>query len=191
MMGFFMQYCKKFSLFFALFFWLSVALGASSEIHISHAELVSSDETYALYAEMDIYLDQVIETAINKSVPITFQITFDLVKKRKYWFNEDTVSLNKELVLSYHALTRQYLVKQDGQQKSYSSLSEAIQAIAQVSGWKVFARKELEKGEVYQATLQMRLDKKKLPKAIQVDAISAADWNIESSPFEWSFKEDK
>jgi len=168
-----------------------MAFATTSEIHISHAEMVATEEHYALYAEMDVYLDQVVETAINKSVPITFQINYELVRPRKYWFNEEIVNLKKEVELSYHALTRQYLVKQEGQQKSYSTFGEAIQAFAQISGWKVVSKKALEKGESYRAILSARLDKKKLPKAIQVDAISPADWNIESAPFEWSFKADK
>lgn len=191
MMVYFMRYCKKLSLFLGLFCCLSLAAASSSEIRVHHAELVSSEDDYALQAALDIYVDQAVETAINKSVPLTFLVEFQLVKPRRFWFDQKVIAASKELELSYHALTRQYLLKQDSQQKSFSSFSEALQALAQINHWKVVPKKELEKGASYQATLTMRLDKKKLPKAIQADAIASEDWNIASLPFSWPFKEDQ
>lgn len=191
MMVYFMHCYKRFSLFFGLFCWLSLALASSGEINIRYAELMQGDEAYTLNADMEIRVDLAIEEAINKSVPLTFLIEFQIVKVRKYWFNDEIVTTTKEIVLSYHALTRQYLVKQDAHQKSYASLNEALQALSQINEWKVVASKELEKGENYQAALLMRLDKTKLPKAIQVDAIGSEDWNLVSPVFEWSIKEIK
>jgi Domain of unknown function (DUF4390) len=191
MMVYFMRFYKRISLFFGLFCWLSLAMASSGEINIRHAELLPGDDAYTLNAEMEIRVDQAIEEAINKSVPLTFSVEFQIVKVRKYWFDDEITTIKKEIVLSYHALTRQYLVKQDAHQKSYSSLGEALQALSQVSEWKVVATKELEKGESYKAALLMRLDKTKLPKAIQVDAIGSEDWNLSSEVFEWSIKEIK
>lgn len=186
-----MRFYKKVSLFFGLLGWLSLAIASSGEINIRHAELLPGEDAYTLNADMEIRVDQTIEEAINKSVPLTFSLEFQIVKVRKYWFNDEIATTTKEIVLSYHALTRQYLVKQDAHQKSYASLSEALQALSQINEWKVVASKELEKGENYQGALLMRLDKTKLPKAIQVDAIGSEDWNLSSDVFEWPIKEIK
>jgi hypothetical protein len=35
----------------------------------------------------------------------------------------------------------------------------------------------------------VRLDQTKLPKAIQVDAISSEKWNLTSQKFEWTLKD--
>ncbi len=191
MMVYFMQYCKKISVVFGLFCWLGLALASSSAIIIRYAELTPADDALVLNADVDIHVDQAIEEAINKGVPLNFLIEFQLVKPHKYWFDDEIVTLSKEVILSYHALTRQYLVKHETHQKSFETLGEALQALMQISDWKVVAKKELEKGESYQAALLMRLDKTKLPKAIQVDAIGSEDWNLVSPVFEWPIKEIK
>jgi len=57
-------------------------------------------------------------------------------------------------------------------------------------GYRVFAtarkKSDVEKGLLYKALLLMRLDYKKLPKALQVDAIGSDDWKMTSQRFEWT-----
>jgi Domain of unknown function (DUF4390) len=58
-----------------------------------------------------------------------------------------------------------------------------------VNDWKVVEKSQLEKNEVYKAAVQIHLDQKKLPKAIQVDTIASEKWNLTSQKFEWPLKE--
>jgi hypothetical protein len=51
---------------------------------------------------------------------------------------------------------------------------------------KVIQKSELEKGLTYHAILLMRLDYKKLPKSLQVDALGSSDWKMSSQRFEWA-----
>ena len=52
--------------------------------------------------------------------------------------------------------------------------------------WKVVEKSLLDKNEAYRAALLIRLDQSKLPKAIQVEAISSEKWNLTSEKFEWT-----
>lgn len=167
----------------------TLAYAATSSIQIKSAELQAQDEHYSLSADVAFDFDNEIEEAINKGVPLDFLIEFQIVSPRKYWFDDEIVTASKNIILSYHALSKQYLVKRGVHQISFETLSEATQELAELSDWKVAEMSLLEKNEVYNAALLIRLDQSKLPKAIQVDAIASEKWNLSSQKFVWSLKD--
>ena len=184
-----MHFCKKFSFLLLLICAASLAFAADSGINIKSAELQAQDDYYGLNADVDMTFDKEIEEAINKGVPLNFLIEFQIVSPRKYWFDDEIVTVSQTVSLSYHALSRQYLVNRAGHQQSFASLSEAMNELLTLNEWKVADRALLEKPDVYKAALLIRLDQTKLPKAIQVDAIASEKWNLSSQKFEWTLKE--
>ena len=188
-MAYFMRFCKKASLLLLLICMTSFAFAAGSSINIKNAELELQDDYYGLNADVDMSFDKEIEEAINKGVPLNFLIEFQIVSPRKYWFDDEIVTTSQSVSLSYHALSRQYLVNRGAHQQSFASLSEAIHELVTLNDWKVVDKSALEKSEIYKAALLIRLDQTKLPKAIQVDAIASEKWSISSQKFEWVLKE--
>ena len=189
MMAYFTRCCKSISLAFILLLSATSVAFASSAIQIKSAELRAQDDFYKLDADVDMRLDNDIEEAVNKGVPLNFVVEFQIVSPRQYWFDDEVVTATQNITLSYHALTRQYLVNRGKHQQSFENLSEAIRDLANLNDWKVAEKALLEKGELYNAALLIRLDQNKLPKAIQVDAIGSEKWNVASEKFEWSLKE--
>lgn len=187
----FMRFYKKNRIFVglcALFYSLMVY---GNTLEIKSAELGSFEKSYVLNANFEIQLDQTLQEAVSKGVELSFLVEFQIVKPRKYWFDDEIVTARKRINLSYHALTKQFLVGDDQHQKSFETLSEAIHTLERLHGWEILAKNALESGESYQAALLIRLDKEKLPKAIQVDAIASEDWNLASEIYAWSFKDIK
>lgn len=189
-MAFFTRFCKKISVIFALLFACAHAFAASN-LQIKSAELTQQEDFYSLDANIDVKFDKEIEEAINKGVPLSFLVEFQIVSPREYWFDDEIVTLTQNVTISYHALSRQYLVTRGEHQVSFDSLSEATKELGNVKGWKVLENSLIEKGESYKAALLIRLDKTKLPKAIQVDTLSTEKWNLVSQKFEWVLKEPK
>ncbi|ABE48454.1 MULTISPECIES: DUF4390 domain-containing protein [Methylobacillus] len=163
------------------------AIAIQSSLSIESAELVASEDgDYLLDADFDLTLSPGLEEAVNKGVPLNFLVEFQLVSPRRYWFDDEIVSLTSKVSLSYHALSRQYLVNRDGHQLSFASIQEAKEEISRLRNWQVIDGSLLKKGEPYQAGLRMRLDQSKLPKALQVDTLSSEDWNMASERFRWT-----
>ena len=188
MTAFFMRFCKRINLLL-LILASSLAFAAGSSINIKSAELESQEDYYVLDADVDLSFDKEVEEAINKGVPLNFLIEFQIVSPRKYWFDDEIVTTSQNVSLSYHALSRQYLVNRGAHQQSFDSLTEAVQEIVTLDEWKVVEKSVLEKPATYKAALLIRLDQTKLPKAIQVDTIASEKWNISSQKFEWVLKE--
>jgi hypothetical protein len=163
----------------------SAQAGNSSNIHIKSAELTLVEDAYVLNSEFDISLSPFIEDALNKGIPLTFLVEFQLSTPRKYWFDDEVVSQSHHLTLSYHALSRQYLINRSGRQQSYSSLQKAKEDLSKIKDWAVLDKRVLKKGEAYQAALRVRLDQSKLPKPLQVEAAGSEDWSILSERYRW------
>lgn len=184
-----MHCCKKIKQLLCVFLFASfatTAIASNSSLNIKSAELVAYEDGYLLNADVDIKFNDEIEQAIIKGFELNFLVEFQLASPRRYWFDDEIVTVTHRVTLGYHALSRQYLVMRGDQQKTFSSLEEAKQELSEIRDWIVFKKSDVEKGEVYKAALLMRLDHTKLPKALQVDAIGSDNWKMTSQRFEWS-----
>jgi len=189
MMASFMRCCKSISLFLVFVFACSFAWAEQSGITIKHADLKADGEEYRLSADLEITLAEEMEEAINKGVALEFVYTFELMRPRTFWFDQEVVKRITRITVSYHALSRQYLVSHNGRQTSHEILSEAMIELVQLYDWTVFKESDIESGEEYEARLGVSLDESKLPKAIQVEAIGSEDWRLVAEPYEWSLKD--
>lgn len=192
MMVYFMHYYKSIKLhclliLLTLFFAFSpFAHAANSSVHVKNAELIALEESHALNADFDISLSPVLEDALNKGVPLTFLVEFQLTSPRRYWFDDEIVTQNQYVTLSYHALSRQYLVNRNNHQQSFPNLQQAKEEISTIKLWSVVDKKLLKKGDAYSAAIKIRLDQTKLPKPVQVEAIGSDDWNMASERYHWT-----
>lgn len=170
-----------------LWVWLGSAGQALADgIEVKNAELVPNNDAYQLNADFDITFSPEVEEALNKGVALNFLIEFQLVSPRRYWFDDEITSASQHIRLSYHALSRQYLINLPQHQKSFATLQEARDALSQVRDWVVVEKSQLGKGESYQAMLRLRLDHSRLPKALQVEAIGSEKWNLVSERYRWT-----
>lgn len=186
----FMRYYKKTKALLCLLFFtlLTVPLvwAAASSLSIKTAELVAADEAYVLNADFDLNLSDAVEEAVNKGVPLNFLIEFQITTPRRHWFDDEIVTTTSKVTLSYHALSRQYLVNRDNHQQSFASLQEAKADFSHLRDWQVLEKSLLKKAENYQAALRVRLDQSKLPKPLQVDALGSQDWDMVSERYRWT-----
>lgn len=185
----FMHYCKKIKVIFcvvALVFFSSSVLAEGSSLRLRSANLTVYEDDYLLNADAEINFGSEIEKAILKGFVFNFLIEFQLLTPKKYWFDDEVATVVQHVSLSYHALTRQYIVMRNDQQRAYATLDEALEDLSIIQDMKVFQEADVEKGERYQAVLLMRLDQKKLPKALQIEGMTSSEWKISSQRFEWT-----
>lgn len=184
-MDFFTRCCKKTDLlcFLALLCW---AVDASAEgVSIKSAELVPVASSYQLHANFQIEFPADIEKALNKGVVLDFLVEFQLATPRKYWFDDEIITTTRHVELSFHALSRQYLLKVGRHQTSFSTLVEAKDELSRISDWIVFNQSLVTKGEPYEAILRFRLDPSRLPKALQIEGLSSEKWTMVSERYRW------
>ena len=86
------------------------AYANSTSLTIRTAELVAVDDGYVLNADVDMKFSAKVEEAISKGFVLNFLVEFQLAKPRKYWFDDEVVTVVHALALSYHALSRLSLI---------------------------------------------------------------------------------
>jgi hypothetical protein len=176
---------KQLLFFFMCALMAQSAYANSTSLTIRTAELVAVDDGYVLNADVDMKFSAKVEEAISKGFVLNFLVEFQLAKPRKYWFDDEVVTVVHALALSYHALSRQYLVTRGDQQKAFVRLDEALDDLSDISGLKVLKKSEVDLDEAYKAAILMRLDTKKLSQALQGVA-NDGDWGMRSQRFEWA-----
>lgn len=183
--------CKKISLCLLVVGLLTARTALAAGITVEHAELAPAEEAYLLHADFIIDLNTEVEEAINKGVALNFLIEFALMEPHRYWFDEEVTSTSRTIRLSYHALSRQYLINIGSHQATFSTLQEAVQALGRLQDWPVVEKSLLKKGTPYYAMLRMRLDHGSLPKPLQVSAIGSEKWDLISERYRWAPALDK
>jgi Domain of unknown function (DUF4390) len=156
-------------------------------IKIKSFELEKVDSDWLLNATFQIELSPGLEDAVQKGVVLYFQTEFDLTRSRWYWFDEKPALAQRQARLSYQPLTQQYRIASDGFTFSAKTISEALQAVGSVGGWRVMDNAQLDPGKSYTAALRMTLDLSKLPKPFQVNALNNRDWNVSSDWYRFPF----
>ena len=164
MMGFIMRYCSKPEIFaatrvFLLALLLASSLSAKADgIEVKSAELEVVGESLVLKANLEISLSPALDDALNKGVPLNFVTEFELKKPRWYWLDEVIVTAQQHIRLSYHALTRQFQLTNNGQYQNFSSLNEALHELGHFQEWYV-AEKGLVAEKPLAASKPLAVDK--------------------------------
>ncbi len=164
------------------------AISASAEgIKIKSLELERVENDWLLNAAFQIELSPGLEDAVQKGVVLYFQTEFELTRSRWYWFEEKPAFAQRQTRLSYQPLTQQYRISSEGFTFSAKTISEALQAVGTIGGWRVIDNGQLDASKAYTAGLRMTLDLSKLPKPFQVNALNNRDWNVSSDWLRFPF----
>lgn len=190
MMVFSTPFWKKFeaaALLLALLFSAFAALAAQPHgIEVRRAVVVPAEDYYVLDADIDITLSAPLEDALHKGIPLYFQLEFELVRSRWYWFNDKAVTLQQQYRLSYSALTRQYRIGIGAFYQNFVTLSEALQVLSRVRRREDLDPGALSKGSVYMAGLRLRLDTSQLPRPFNLNALGSREWSLGSDWYRWT-----
>lgn len=169
--------------------WLALAacLAHAESLEVREVRLESQEDGWTLYTEFGLELSARLEEAVNKGVPLYFNLEFELTRPRWYWLDEKTLQAGQTYRLSYHALTQSYRLSAGSLYQSFPTLKEALRLLARP---RLFAieRSKIAIGESYVAQVRMRLDVAQLPKPFQINALTSREWNLESDWKKFPFR---
>ena len=183
-----MRCCRKWLSPLLIGALLAAAVARANEISLRNVRLEASDDGYSLSADANINFNARLEEAVNKGVVLYFSADFELTRPRWYWLDEQVTRRSKTFQLSSHALmTRQYRLSTGALYQNYTTLDEALRAIAHLRNWQVLEKGEVKPGHSYVAALRLHLDLTQMPKTFQVGALANKDWTLTSDWLRWGF----
>lgn len=175
------------TLLLALVLFIPVVHAAQPHgIEVRRAVVAPVEDAYVLDADIDVVLSAPLEEALNKGIPLYFQLEFEMVRSRWYWFNDKAVTLQQQYRLSYSALTRQYRVGVGAFYQNFVTLNEALQFLSRVRRREELDPGALSKGSIYTAGLRLRLDTTQLPRPFNLNALGSREWSLGSDWYRWT-----
>jgi len=183
-MDYSMRFFKKINIIFASFFiLLLIVIGDTftfsdeSKILIKDVVISKNNNFYNISFNQELKLDYLIREAIDKGIPLVFKLTLKVVKLDDIFPAKIIKKEVRYYQIEYKALRKIYRIYDINEQKhEYKNMDEAIQKMLQV---KSLEFSFIDDGMNYELWLNAALERKKLPKPIQVNFFNKT-WNIGS-----------
>lgn len=166
---------------------LGFSSAAADGIKIRHADTKLVNNVYWLNAQIEYDFSKKMLEALKNGIPITVQLDIEVSRHRDYLWDEKVATLEQRYQLQYHALTKQYLLKNlnSASQHSLSSLKSALAALGNITDLPLLDRKLLDDHEQYSARMQASLDVEALPVPLRLLAYFTSGWRLSSEWYEW------
>ena len=176
-----------------------ITFNVSAAISVTNATLVPKTATsvsaseenevrdYVLSANAVIELNQVIENGLYSGVPLFFNATLKITRTARWWLDRTVFSQTARFSLVYYELTRHYRVTGTGQMESrnFRSLLDALDYIGTLRNLPVQLSDTLRDEHSYIASLNLTLDEKSLPLALQPFVFVGSAWRLHSEDYSW------
>jgi len=171
--------------------WLGLFLALpvhAADFFITGVHTHLKDNVYLLDAYIDYrFSDEALE-ALDNGVPLTFQLTIEIQRKRKWWLDADVADLQQRYRLQYHALSHQYLLQNlnSGAFYAFQSLTAARDAMGTLRDFPLLDKQLVEPEEKYEVLLHAELDIEALPSPLRPLAYITPAWRLDSDWYTWS-----
>jgi len=131
---------------------------------------------YLISFNQEINFDYLIINAIDKGIPLVFKVVLRVAETNEIW---PTKIIKKEIryyQIEYKALREVYkTIDINGETHEYQNILDAFEKLSKVEGFRFTAANN----KNYELWLNVSLDKKKLPKPLQVNYFDTT-WNMSS-----------
>jgi len=167
-------------------FWTSNVLAQSFVVQNAKTELV--DKIYRLDASLKYKFPPKALDALENGVTLILALDIEVIKSRRYMWNEEIATLEQRYEIKYLALTDQYQLnnKNSGSQFVYSTLDEALATLERIDGLPIIDAHLLNKDEHYMVQVRSRLDFDSLPPPLRLKAYFSNDWWLTSGWYSWN-----
>lgn len=159
----------------------------ASEFRVVNVDTSLTDGVYRLNAIVDYDLTGPVREALLNGVALVFETHIEVVRDGAWWWDADVADLDQEHRLSYHALSRQFVVENlnTGLQQTFVDLSSALRHQGTIRDLPLIDAALLRKDETYTASLRARLALGELPLPIRVRAYTSIAWRLATPWYTW------
>ena len=174
-----------------LLFILSNNIALAGSFAIEKATANFDQTALSVNARFDLSLSDTIDEALQNGVTINLMTTLDLFARRKYIWDEHIAQWAFTHEISYHSLTRRYILSspQTSEDYSYSSLNDLLEQIETFSFQSDILGDTMPQSETgYVLQLRIALDKAALPTPLRIMTYISPSWKAKSKVYEWTVK---
>jgi len=165
--------------------WTATASAQTFTVQNAKTELV--DKVYRLDASLKYRFSPDALDALENGVTLILALDIEVLKPRRYMWDEEVANLEQRYEIRYLALTDQYLLhnKNSGSQFVYSTLNEALTTLETIDSLPIIDAHLLDDDEHYMVQVRSRLDFDSLPAPLRLKAYFSNDWWLTSGWHSW------
>lgn len=172
---------------------LSLAFATQAREHgffIKEANLTLHEGEAVVNADVEYIFDPAALEALENGVPLTLLIEMTLQRERPYWFDETVIQEQRRIQIRYHPLAKSYLIadQSSGAVQSFANFPAVKDTLSRIRGWRLQEPDKLEKDQIYEASLSLRLDIESLPLPLRAVAYLSPEWHHASPVLSWRVK---
>ena len=155
------------------------------EVRSASTRLVGGVHT--LDARLQLVLSSEALEALSSGVPLTIELQTELIRVRRFVWDDAEHQLVTRFELEYRPLSQRYLVRNlnSGDQDSFATLYSALNNLGRVQDLPVIDDALLESDKTYRIRLRALLNTEKLPAPLRLLLFWRDQWQLESEWFEW------
>ncbi|NBV74570.1 MAG: DUF4390 domain-containing protein [Methylococcaceae bacterium] len=187
-MAFIMLNCVRLAKLGLLIYLLLMPNWVSAEeygVTIHHAGLVEINSGYQIETEIDYQLSPVAREALEKGVPLAWDIRFEIRRPGFLWTHQIYKQQLRQ-TLQYHALLKQYEVKTSDQlPEMFLTLSAALNFMSFPRHQAMIDPALIETHQRYLLAVRSRFNRELLPVPLRPFTYIHREWNLSSPWFIW------
>ena len=143
---------------------------------------------HTLDARLQLVLSSEALAALASGVPLTIERQMQLIRVRRFVWDDDAAELAVRFELQYRPLSQRYIVRNlnSGDQDSFATLYSALNNLGRIQGLPVIDDALLDADEKYRIRLRALLQTQQYPAPLRLLFFWRDEWQLESEWFEWS-----
>jgi hypothetical protein len=167
--------------------------GLDGLLEVRSAYVNVERDVFQLFARVAYPVNDDIRAALKDGLSLTFDLDVVVARERRFWVDDDVRNFTLQRELMYHAVSDRYLTREldqskKGEQHSYATLEEALEALGTVDAEPIFVASQLSPNRQYRVSLRAGVRRGKLPDTLRVLLFWTDDWHRESEWFSWSLQ---
>lgn len=154
-------------------------------VRTAYTELLHG--VYFLNADMHLALDRQAVDALVNGVPLVLKIQIQLSRERSLLWDAAVADLTQSYQLTYHALSRRYIVKNlnSGFQVSFQSYQDALDHLGHINDLPIIDGSLLNPDDRYDIRIRVLLDIKNIPTGFQLITSLFSGTEQSSDWYQW------
>ncbi len=161
-------------------------------LEVRSAYVNVEDGVFQLFARVAYPVNDGIRAALKDGISLTFNVDVVVSRERRFWIDDTVAEYSLKRELLYHAVSDRYVTRDldatSGEQHSYATLEEALEALGTVDAWPFLLSPQLSAKRDYRVSLRAGIRRGRLPETLRVLMFWTDDWHRESEWFSWSLQ---
>jgi hypothetical protein len=142
---------------------------------------------HTLDARLQLVLSSEALDALSSGVPLVIELQLQLIRDRRFWWDDSEANLAVRFELEYRPLSQRYIVRNtnSGDQDSFATLYSALNNLGRVQGLPVIDDALLEPGDDYRIRVRAMLQTQQYPAPLRLLFFWRSEWQLQSEWYEW------